>query len=142
MTIQEEIDVLDHLEVIEEKTKEVLEKCFLGKTFSISEEEPFPISLMKEGAGIIVNAGVQNGITITGYHVVPSITEHLFLLNVQDKNGNTFADTMFSMDMSSSTVTVEEILVTIKPGAILYSREEIKDENLMEEVEDSEEVLV
>lgn len=101
---------------------------------------------MQEGAQIVIEAGVQNGIEITGYHVVPSITEHLYLLNVQDHFNNTFADIMFSMEESDSAVKVESVLVTFKPGAILYNREEqakaLLEENDEEEIEEVQEDLV
>ncbi|WP_442638090.1 hypothetical protein [Rossellomorea marisflavi] len=145
-TNEEAFEILEHLDVMAEKTQAVMESMFVGKSFPLQEEEPYPRELMQEGAQIVIEAGVQNGIEITGYHVVPSITEHLYLLNVQDHFNNTFADIMFSMEESDSAVKVESVLVTFKPGAILYNREEqakaLLEENDEEEIEEVQEDLV
>lgn len=136
-TNEESFEILEHLDVLSEKTMAVMESVFKGKSYPVSKEEPYPKDLMQEGAQIVMEASIQNGVEITGYHVIPSITEHLYLLNVQDHFNNTVADVMFSMDEGEAEVTVESVLVTFKPGAILYNREE-QAKALLEDNDDVE----
>lgn len=121
------IEELEYLDEMAEKAVEVLSKQFLQKTFTFTQESPFPSELMQTGARILIEVAVQNT-PIRGFHVLPLIEGHLFLLNVQDKNRNTVADVVFFGDVSEDQLTIEDIIVTYKPGAILYRYEELAHE--------------
>ena len=121
------IEELNYLDDMGEKAGEILEKHFLNKEFPVSKDAPFPIELMEAGARILIDVAVVNT-PLRLFHVVTLVEGHLFLLNVQDKNKNTVADVMFSCEVAPTTMTVQEILVTYKPGAILYRYEEMATE--------------
>lgn len=118
------IEELEYLDEMGEKAVEVLSKVFLHKKYAITEDSPFPVEMMQTGARMLIEVAVQNT-PIRGFHVMPLIEGHLFLLNVQDKNQNTVADVIFFGDVEDGELTIEEIIVTYKPGAILYRYEEL-----------------
>lgn len=125
---------LEYLEEMGEKAVEVLSKLFLNKKYHVTQESPFPVELMQTGARILIEVAVKNT-PIRGFHVLPLIEGHLFLLNVQDKNQNTVADVIFFADIEGEELTVEDIIVTYKPGAILYRYEELATERAESEEE-------
>lgn len=130
------IEELEYLDEMGEKAVEVLKKLFLNKEYEVTKETPFPTELMEMGARILIEVAVKNT-PIRGYHVLPLIEGHLFLLNVQDKNQNTVADVIFFADLADNQLVVEDIIVTYKPGAILYRYEELANEE--EQFESSQE---
>lgn len=117
------IEELNYLEGMGEKAMDVMKKQFVGKEYVLSAQEPFPVALMEMGARILIDVAVINT-PLRGFHVVPVIEGHLFLLDVQDKNGNTVADVIFVCELGDSFIKVEDVVVGYKPGAILFFYEE------------------
>lgn len=130
------IEELNYLEDMGVKAEGLLDKHFLHKDYSITKEEPFPLELIEVGARILIDVAVVNT-PLRSFHVVHLIEGHIFLLNVQDKNKNTVADVIFLCGVEADVITIEEISVSYKAGAILYRYEEMAmdaDEEAVAEV--------
>lgn len=130
-----EIKELTYLDAMGEKAGELLNQAFQGNSYPVSTETPFPIELMENGARILIDVAAVNT-PIRGFHVLPVVEEHLYLLNVQDKNKNTVADVVFITAKQEDAIEIQDILVTYKAGAIMYCYEQaMSAEKALEEVE-------
>lgn len=138
MSNQQEVSVeeLNYLDEMGEKALELLKKEFLNNSYPVSPEAPFPMEVMELGARMMIQVAVVNT-PIRAFHVEPLIEGHLYLLNIQDKNNNTVADVIFFGEKEHEQLTIEDVIVTYKPGAILYRYEELekeKEENMTEDI--------
>lgn len=129
---ENQLIALDYLEEMGDKVVEILSPQLIGQSFEVTKEQPFPISLMEQVANLVIGVAVENT-ELRAFHVAPLIEGDLYLLDVQDKNQNSVATVMLITNKAKSRITIEDILVTFKKGAIIYRHEELLEQALEEE---------
>lgn len=129
---ENQLIALDYLEEMGDKVVEILSPQLIGQSFEVTKEQPFPISLMEQVANLVIGVAVENT-ELRAFHVAPLIEGDLYMLDVQDKNQNSVATVMLITNKAKSRITIEDILVTFKKGAIIYRHEELLEQALEEE---------
>lgn len=129
---ENQLIALDYLEEMGDKVVEILSPQLIGQSFEVTKEQPFPISLMEQVANLVIGVAVENT-ELRAFHVAPLIEGDLYMLDVQDKNQNSVATVMLITNKAKSRISIEDILVTFKKGAIIYRHEELLEQALEEE---------
>lgn len=130
---ENQLIALDYLEEMGDKVVEILSPQLIGQSFEVTKEQPFPISLMEQVANLVIGVAVENT-ELRAFHVAPLIEGDLYMLDVQDKNQNSVATVMLITNKAKSRISIEDILVTFKKGAIIYRHEELLEQALEEDV--------
>lgn len=125
---QTNLVALQYLDEMAEKVVEVLKSHVVGETFTVSKEQPFPQDLMRQTAQVVIDVAVVNETGINAFHVVPLVEGHLYMLDVQDKKQQTVASVIYSTKRAKANITIEDVLVAFKSGAIIGRYEELLEE--------------
>lgn len=126
--VETNLIALQYLDEMAEKVESVLTSHVVGESFSVSKEQPFPQELMRQTAQVVIDVAVVNETGINAFHVVPLVEGHLYMLDVQDKKQQTVASVIYSTSKAKSRITIEDVLVAFKSGAIIGRYEELQEE--------------
>lgn len=143
MEVNELIE-LEYLESMSEKATEILTKHVVGKEYLLPEGALISQELIEDVAQIVIDVSVANT-AIRGFHVLPYVEGHLIMVDVQDKNQQTVASVVVLMTSDENKITVDDVVVAFKTGAILARHQELMEEAEAqaesEHVEDGETVV-
>lgn len=135
---QNELMVLDYLEDMDNKVVEILTPLIVGNSYEVTKEQPFPNELMRLTAQVVIDVAVVNETNIKAFHGVPMIEGHMYMLDMQDKNQQTVASVMMLTTRAKSRITVDEVYVAFKKGAIIGRMEEMEQQSVVFEAEAEE----